>query len=560
MNVISDTDGIILQCGWGRLLFGDTFTSPEALANAIQDERADQRDIAMYLVDPHLVINCAPQRIFLDPSNTYRLELDDCPQADHPPTGFTIGALRSRAELDEVNRIYSALNMVPVDADYVWHNRDHTAFHYAVARADSSGQILGVAMGADHHACAPHLPQLCSVWAVAVDPQSSIPGIGEALMRHFIALYANRGRKHLDVSVVHDNDNALRLYQKLNFQRVYVFAAKRRNRINERLFVGEPDLSGYNPYAMIIIKEALRRGIAVDPIDPPRGYFKLALGGREIVCWESLSELTSAIAVMRTSDKALTRHLFKSSGLHVPDQLQLLPDGDNQLWQEFLSTHTSVVVKPLHGEQGKGISVDLSSPQEVAAAIELARRHCDVVLLESYETGDDLRVVVIQGEVVAAAIRRPPVIRGNGQHSITQLIEKLSRRRAAMTDGESRVPLDDETIRCVRRAGHAMEDVLDEGQLLAVRKTANLHTGGTLHDVTAQLHPDLAKAAIAAADALAIPVVGLDMLVPSPAEPDYVLIEANERPGLANHEPQPTAAKFIDLLFPHSICYTDRNE
>ena len=97
-----------------------------------------------------------------------------------------------------------------------------------------------------------------------------------------------------------------------------------------------------------------------------------------------------------------------------------------------------------------------------------------------------------------------------------------------------------------------MDDVLPEGERLFVRKTANLHTGGTLHDVTAMLHPALAQAAVAAARALAIPVVGLDFLVPDPAGPDYVIIEANERPGLANHEPQPTAQRFIDLLFPQT--------
>jgi hypothetical protein len=95
-----------------------------------------------------------------------------------------------------------------------------------------------------------------------------------------------------------------------------------------------------------------------------------------------------------------------------------------------------------------------------------------------------------------------------------------------------------------------MDDVLDEGATLVVRRTANLHTGGTIHDVTSGLHPVLAEACRAAAAALEIPVVGLDLLVPDPTGPDHVFIEANERPGLANHEPQPTAERFVDLLFP----------
>src|SRR5690606_3135525 len=93
-------------------------------------------------------------------------------------------------------------------------------------------------------------------------------------------------------------------------------------------------------------------------------------------------------------------------------------------------------------------------------------------------------------------------------------------------------------------------DVLPEGELLAVRRTANLHTGGTIHDVTSKLHPELNSASVAASRALGIPVTGLDLLVSAPDSPEHVFIEANERPGLANHEPQPTAERFVDLLFP----------
>jgi GNAT-family acetyltransferase (TIGR03103 family) len=180
------------------------------------------------------------------------------------------------------------------------------------------------------------------------------------------------------------------------------------------------------------------------------------------------------------------------------------------------------------------------------------RQFGERVLLEQYCPGYDLRIVVIGFEVVAAAIRRPAQITGDGVHDIATLIDKRSRRRAAATGGESRIPVDDETRRCVSDAGYEFEEILPYGEKLQVRNTANLHTGGTIHDVTAKLHPQLREAAIAAARALDIPVTGLDFIVPSAEQPDYVIIEANERPGLANHEPQPTAERFIDLLFPLS--------
>src|SRR5690606_32311068 len=98
------------------------------------------------------------------------------------------------------------------------------------------------------------------------------------------------------------------------------------------------------------------------------------------------------------------------------------------------------------------------------------------------------------------------------------------------------------------------------GATLVVRKTANLHTGGTIHDVTGELHPELREAATRVTRALEIPVTGLDFIVVSPSQPDYWFIEANERPGLANHEPQPTAERFIDLLFPHTVADPARSE
>lgn len=550
MEALTTEPGTMLQCGWGRLLFGDTFPAPEKLAEAILAEHPEQRDIALYLLDPHLVLNCAPQQIFLDPSNTYRLPLADYRSSDKQPAGFEIRPLAHKEELDEINRIYTTLKMVPLQTDYVWKNREAESFTYMVAVQSETKRVLGVAMGADHRACGEHMPNACSLWAVGVDPQAELPGVGQALVRHLIEHYIAQGRGHMDVSVIHDNEHARRLYEKLGFERIYIFAAKRRNRINERLFVGAPAPEGYNPYASIIINEALRRGIAVDPIAPARGYFRLSLGGRSVTCWESLSAMTSAVALMRAADKQFTRETLSGAGLGTPDQILA---GNERAERKFLHKHKSVVVKPLQGEQGKGISVDVRSEESLSAAIAKAREHDEAVLIEQYVEGQDLRVIVINDEVVAAAVRKPPSVVGTGEHTIRELIEKLSRRREAATGGESAIPMDDETDRCVRMAGYTLDDTLEQDQAVPVRKTANLHTGGTIHDVTPKLHPALAEAALRAARVMEMPVVGLDFIIDAPDRPDYVIIEANERPGLANHEPQPTAEKFIDFLFPQSV-------
>ena len=173
------------------------------------------------------------------------------------------------------------------------------------------------------------------------------------------------------------------------------------------------------------------------------------------------------------------------------------------------------------------------------------------MLIEQRANGDDLRLVVIDGKVVAAALRKPAEIVGTGKHTIGELIETQSRRRAAATGGESRIPVDEVTKSTVREAGWSFDDVLPEGERLRVRRTANLHQGGTIHDVTAEVNPELCRVAVTAAEALGIPVTGIDLLVPDVTDTEYVFVEANERPGLANHEPQPTAAAFIDFLFPN---------
>jgi GNAT-family acetyltransferase (TIGR03103 family) len=234
----------------------------------------------------------------------------------------------------------------------------------------------------------------------------------------------------------------------------------------------------------------------------------------------------------------------------VPAQIEA---GEPETIEAFLAQHGQVVVKPARGEQGRGVAVGLEDLEAVRAAIEAARAHSERVLIESCATGEDLRLVVIDYRLVAAAVRRPARVVGDGRATIRELIELQSRRRAAATGGESTIPLDTETERCVQAQHYALDDVPEEGVELTVRRTANLHTGGTIHDVTEQVHPTLVEAAIRAARAIPIPVVGIDFIVRSPTEPDYVFIEANERPGLANHDPQPTAERFVDLLFPQSI-------
>jgi GNAT-family acetyltransferase (TIGR03103 family) len=503
----------------------------------------------LYVSDPHVAVSLAPQEVFLDPSHTFRLWLDRYRPAHLRARGFNIRLMNSREDAEAVHNLYIRRHMVPPDTQFLVDNRASRLLTYLLASDAETGQILGTVMGVDHKSAFGDPELGTSLWALAVDPQASVPGIGQALVRHLAEHYQARGRAYMDLSVMHDNTQAIRLYEKLGFERVPVFALKHKNPWNEPLFTGSDVGEQLNPYARIIIREAQRRGIYIEVLDPVGGYFELSFGGRSIVCRESLTELTSAIAMSRCDDKATTHRVLRQAGLHVPEQLKIESE---QQALDFLEKHLAVVVKPARGEQGAGISVDVSDVNALRTAIDEARKVCDVVILEEYISGDDLRIIVIGNEVVAAAVRKPAQIIGNQRDSIKTLIEKQSRRRAAATDGESKIPLDQETERCVNKAGYSLDSVLEENQQLVVRKAANLHTGGTIHDVTDQLHPTLRQAAVDAARAIDIPVTGLDFIVPAVDQPEYAIIEANERPGLANHEPQPTAERFIDLLFPQT--------
>jgi len=538
---------VILDCGWGRLIFAQTFADGEILLDELLQERQGRRDIAFYVDDPHVLLSLRPQQIFLDPSDTYRLDLDgELPQ--EPESPFVIRPLESAEDAMAVNRCYAQRGMVEVEVEFLLSRRRDERYLHLVACDQSSGTVVGTITGIDHLAVFGDPEEGSSLWCLAVDSQAPYPGIGVALVLDLARRMKERGRAFIDLSVLYDNREAIALYEKLGFYPVQRFTLKTRNSINEKLYIGPPPEESLNPYARIIVDEARRRGIGVEVTDAEGGFFRLTHGGRSIDCRESLSELTNAVAMSRCDDKSVTSRILAAEGLKVPAQQRAGTAAENA---HFLRQHQRVVVKPLRGEQGQGVAVDLRRAEEVETAIEAARNYSDAVLLEQFAEGQDLRIIVIDFKVVAAAVRRPAEVTGTGQHSVEQLIEKQSRRRQAATQGESRIPMDEETERCVAASGYEMDSLLPEGETLVVRKAANLHTGGTIHDVTDQLHPNLVDAAVRAARALDIPVVGLDFLVPSPREPDYVIIEANERPGLANHEPAPTAQRFVDLLFPH---------
>ena len=544
---------VVIECGWGRLIFAHTFKYSRKAAELLKKETPNKRDIAFYVRDPHVVVAYDPQNLFINPSYTYRLALKEYKPPRKKKGAFSIRRLdtKSDEEIEGMNRIYKTRDMLPIEQDFLRKSYNKRKYlTYWVAVDEETDEVIAACLSIDHKKAFDDPENGVSLWSVAVDPQISHPGIGIGMVHHVARHFKKVGRSLLDLSVLHSNKEAIALYQKIGFVQIPVFSIKNKNTVNQKLYTGPEDPEDIlNPYSMIIINEARKRGIRVDILDADNNFFGLSSGGTSIVCRESLTDLTSSIAMSRCLDRRITTRLLDDSGLYVPDQILASTPTKNL---EFMEEHGTIVVKPCIGIESAGTTVDVSTKDDLLRAIRHAKKVNHDVLLEEMVKGQNMRVVVIDFEVVAAAIVHPPKIVGTGEHSILQLIEKQSRRREHATQGENKIPVDKELTQTLLDAGYGLDDILFKGRELQVRKAANMHFGATAKDVTDELNPTLIEAARQAAYVLDTPIVGLDFIISDPSEDKYVIVEASVRPKLTGHEPQPVAERFIDFLFPQS--------
>ena len=285
--------------------------------------------------------------------------------------------------------------------------------------------------------------------------------------------------------------------------------------------------------------------------DAESGELRLSVGGRTVLTLESLSEFTTAVALSRCDDKRVTRRIMERAGVRVARGAAGC-EGDLARGAALLREVGEVVVKPARGEQGRGITVGVTDEAGLERAVALALQFCPDVLVEELVAGDDLRVVVIDRQVVAAAVRRPAEVVGDGRHPVAELVPATSRRRERATGGESRIPLDESPPRW---------SPTPAGRWTTSRPTASASACGGRRTCTPAAPSRTSPTSCTRRSPRppsgprrrwASRSPGIDFLVPDVAGPDYVFIEANERPGLANHEPQPVVERFVDLLFPET--------
>ena len=270
---------------------------------------------------------------------------------------------------------------------------------------------------------------------------------------------------------------------------------------------------------------------------------------------------TRHIAVEIAGDKELTNQILGDLGLPVPKQSQV--DDAEEAVEEAAAIGYPVVVKPLDANHGRGVSIGLTTPEQVRAAFIAAEEHSSSVLVESFIQGFDHRMLVVNGELVAVAKRVPGHVVGDGERSVTQLIDIVNadpRRGIGHERMLTRLELDPQADRLLAKAGYTALSVLPAGERLYLRSTANLSTGGTAIDQTDVCHPDNREMAIRAAAAVGLDVCGVDFLSPDIArswkEVGGGICELNAAPGFRMHvapsegKPRDVAGKVLDMLFP----------
>ncbi|MBP6327865.1 MAG: cyanophycin synthetase [Dokdonella sp.] len=270
---------------------------------------------------------------------------------------------------------------------------------------------------------------------------------------------------------------------------------------------------------------------------------------------------TSHIAVELASDKEETNKILGSLGLPVPRQELVQSVEGAQSAARRLGF--PVVTKPYNGNHGRGISIRLTSPEEVAEGFAKAREHSRSVIVETFLEGDDHRLLVVNGELVAATRRTPGHVVGDGVHTIAQLVEEVNtdpRRGVGHEKVLTKLELDAQADMMMARVEMTAASVPEKDRIVYLRSTANLSTGGTATDVTDIIHPDNRDMAIRAIRAIGLDVGGVDFLSTNIAE-SYKSIgggicECNAAPGFRMHvapsegKSRDVAGPVIDMLFP----------
>ncbi|MCL6451939.1 MAG: cyanophycin synthetase [Acetobacteraceae bacterium] len=314
------------------------------------------------------------------------------------------------------------------------------------------------------------------------------------------------------------------------------------------------------PSTAALVEAARARGIPVLRLGPG-SLLQLGYGRHRRRLWATLTDRTSCLAADLAKDKVLSKLMLSRAGIPVPE------GGVASTVREALDIAArlggAVAVKPYNGNQGKGVSLNLSRPEDVRAAFELAASYSDRVVVERYIPGRHYRVLVVGDRAVAASERIPARVVGDGRASVRELVDRTNRDPLRGEGHErplTRIRIDALVLMVLARQNLTLDYVPAPGEVVYLRQNANLSTGGTAADATAEMHPQNARLAVSAARVVGLDVAGIDLVAPSLSEPvragQGAVIEVNACPGIRMHhypskgQPRDAAGAIVDHLFP----------
>lgn len=321
------------------------------------------------------------------------------------------------------------------------------------------------------------------------------------------------------------------------------------------------------PSTKSIVNEAAARGISHIRLNED-SYVQLGQGVYQRRIQATMMDNTSALGVEIASDKAQTKSLLYSMG--IPVAKGIVVNNEEESLKAAQEIGYPLVVKPLSGNHGRGITANISTPEELIIAFKIASNISNTCILEKHLCGFDFRILVIDGKFVAAARREPAFITGNGRDSIQKLIEEVNKdpeRGIGHEKNLTIIKIDYMTKRLLDFQNLTLESILCEGEKVYVKSTANISTGGTSEDVTDSIHPLNRLMAERISKIIGLNVIGIDIIADSleaPLKNEFSgVIEVNAAPGFRMHlKPSKgkdinVASHIIDMLFPpgtkHSI-------
>ena len=292
---------------------------------------------------------------------------------------------------------------------------------------------------------------------------------------------------------------------------------------------------------LLLLRAADQRDIPWFRLGSPHRMVQLGQGRHRRRLHETMLETTSHFAVRLSSNKAATHQLLQRLG--VPQPLQHLVQSADQAVQAAQLIGYPVVVKPCHGMKGRDVGVGLATPEHVRQAYLVAAQGGDSVVVESLVAGDDHRLLVVGGRLIAAARRLPAFVVGNGRSTVAELVAELNRDPRRGFGYQQKlmefVEIDQEAADTLARQGLADVSILAQHRRALLRGTANISRGGTAEDVTDIMHPDNVQLAEDVARVMGLDVTGIDFLTVdirrSWRDIGGGIIEVNANPGLRPH-------------------------